>query len=45
MVADIARRTVMLNPHLGERAIAETSGVVLIDEITCISIPNGNGGL
>lgn len=33
MAADIAWRCVQLNPHLGEHAPAETSGVVLIDEI------------
>ncbi len=33
MVADIARRTALLNPHLGINAALETSGVVLIDEI------------
>ncbi len=33
MVLDIAFRTTMLNPHLGERASAKTSGVVLVDEV------------
>jgi predicted ATP-binding protein involved in virulence len=33
MVADIAWRCVTLNPHLGQAALAETSGVVLIDEL------------
>lgn len=33
MVADIAYRMVVLNPHLGENAVRETPGVVLIDEI------------
>lgn len=33
MVADIAYRCVVLNPHLGSAATTETSGVVLIDEI------------
>lgn len=33
MVADIAYRCVMLNPHLGENAIKETTGIVLIDEL------------
>lgn len=33
LVADIARRMCLLNPHLGRRVIAETEGVVLIDEL------------
>ncbi len=33
MVADIARRAAILNPHLEERALAETPGIVLIDEL------------
>lgn len=33
MVMEIAFRCYLLNPHLGERAAKETSGVVLIDEI------------
>ena len=33
MVADIAFRMVVLNPHLGDNVLQETSGVVLIDEI------------
>lgn len=33
MTADIAYRMALLNPNLGENAIAETSGIVLIDEI------------
>jgi len=33
MVGDIARRCALLNPQLGDRAPAETTGVVLIDEI------------
>lgn len=33
MVADLAYRMVRLNPQLGERAVTETPGVVLIDEI------------
>ena len=33
MVGDIAFRCIKLNPHFGERAALETSGVVLIDEI------------
>jgi len=31
--ADIAYRAIKLNPHLGENAVKETEGVVLIDEI------------
>ncbi|MDJ0580636.1 AAA family ATPase [Crocosphaera sp.] len=33
MVADIAYRTAVLNPQLGEQAATETPGIVLIDEI------------
>lgn len=33
MVADIAHRAARLNPQMGERAGAQTAGVVLIDEI------------
>ncbi|MGL4500210.1 MAG: AAA family ATPase, partial [Planktothrix sp.] len=33
MVADIAYRAAMLNPHLGRDAAKKTSGIVLIDEI------------
>ncbi len=33
MVADIAFRCVILNPHLGENAALESKGVVLIDEL------------
>lgn len=33
LVADLARRCVTLNPHLGEHAVEEACGVVLIDEI------------
>lgn len=33
LVMDIAYRAIKLNPHLGERAVLDTSGVVLIDEI------------
>lgn len=33
LVADLAYRCVVLNPHLGELAAQETTGVVLIDEI------------
>lgn len=33
MVADLAYRMVRLNPHLGESAVVDTPGLVLIDEI------------
>jgi predicted ATP-binding protein involved in virulence len=33
MVADIAYRAALLNPHLGERAAEQTPGIVLIDEL------------
>jgi predicted ATP-binding protein involved in virulence len=33
LAADIAYRAIQLNPHLKEKAIAETEGVVLIDEV------------
>lgn len=33
MAGDIATRMARLNPHLGERALEETPGVVLIDEL------------
>jgi predicted ATP-binding protein involved in virulence len=33
MVAEIAYRCVVLNPHLGINAVKETKGIVLIDEI------------
>lgn len=33
MVADLAFRACKLNPHLGERAVLETPGVALIDEV------------
>jgi predicted ATP-binding protein involved in virulence len=33
MVAEIAYRCVVLNPHLGKLAVKQTKGVVLIDEI------------
>ncbi len=33
LTADIAYRAIILNPHLGENAVKETEGVVLIDEI------------
>jgi len=33
MVADIAYRMVSLNPHLGQGAVKETPGIVMIDEV------------
>ncbi|MDR2856012.1 MAG: AAA family ATPase [Methanomicrobiales archaeon] len=33
LVADIARRACILNPHLGEKVLQQTPGVVLIDEL------------
>jgi predicted ATP-binding protein involved in virulence len=33
MVADIAYRAAVLNPHLGEHAAEQTPGIVLIDEL------------
>jgi predicted ATP-binding protein involved in virulence len=33
MVADIAYRCVTLNPHLNQKALEKTNGIVLIDEI------------
>ena len=33
MVADLAFRMAILNPHLKERAVLETPGIVLIDEL------------
>jgi len=33
MMADIAHRCVLLNPHLQEKALAQTEGIVLIDEL------------
>jgi predicted ATP-binding protein involved in virulence len=33
MVADLAIKIVMLNPHLGTDALAKTDGVVMIDEL------------
>ena len=33
IIADIAYKCVMLNPHLKENAISQTSGIVLIDEL------------
>jgi len=40
LVADIAYRCIQLNPHLGEYAVAETPGIVLIDELDLHLHPN-----
>ncbi|MEK8017385.1 MAG: AAA family ATPase [Candidatus Parabeggiatoa sp.] len=40
MTADIAYRAAVLNPHLGDRAILETPGIVLIDELDLHLHPN-----
>lgn len=33
LVADIARRMCLLNPHMGSRVLEETHGIVIIDEL------------
>lgn len=33
MIGDLAFKAAQLNPHLGERVLAETPGIVLIDEL------------
>lgn len=33
LVGDLARKAATLNPHLGKRALKETPGIVLIDEL------------
>lgn len=33
LIGDLVRRIVILNPHLGDKALLETPGVVLIDEL------------
>jgi predicted ATP-binding protein involved in virulence len=40
MVADIAYRCIKLNPHLGEKAVKDTPGIVLIDELDLHLHPN-----
>lgn len=40
LIADIAYKMSVLNPHLKERALLETTGVVLIDEIDLHLHPN-----
>ncbi|EUB76870.1 AAA ATPase [Pseudomonas sp. GM41(2012)] len=33
LMADIARRICLLNPHFGQKALAETVGIIIIDEL------------
>lgn len=40
MVADLAFRACKLNPHLGERAVRETPGIALIDEVDMFLHPH-----
>ncbi len=40
MAADIAYRCIKLNPHLGEKAVKDTPGIVLIDELDLHLHPN-----
>ncbi len=40
MTADIAYRAAVLNPHLGDKAILETPGIILIDELDLHLHPN-----
>lgn len=40
MAADLAYRCLKLNPHLGDNALKETPGLVLIDEIDLHLHPN-----
>lgn len=40
IAADIAYRCIQLNPHLGERAVLDTPGIVLIDELDLHLHPN-----
>lgn len=40
MAADIAYRCIQLNPHLLERAVVDTPGIVLIDELDLHLHPN-----
>jgi predicted ATP-binding protein involved in virulence len=40
LVGDLARRAVILNPHLGDRALEQTPGVVTIDELDLHLHPN-----
>ncbi|KOR33833.1 MULTISPECIES: AAA family ATPase [Planktothricoides] len=45
MVADMAYRAAMLNPHLGKNAAKETPGIVLIDEIDLHLHPSWQRGV
>jgi predicted ATP-binding protein involved in virulence len=45
MVADIAYRCIKLNPHLGEDAVSQTPGIVLIDELDLHLHPNWQKGI
>lgn len=40
LAADLAYRSIQLNPHLKERAVVETPGIVLIDELDLHLHPN-----
>ncbi len=40
LAADIAYRCIQLNPHLGEKVVEETPGIVLIDELDLHLHPN-----
>ena len=40
LAADIAYRCIQLNPHLGENAVIDTPGIVLIDELDLHLHPN-----
>lgn len=40
LAADIAYRCIQLNPHLGENAVTDTPGIVLIDELDLHLHPN-----
>jgi predicted ATP-binding protein involved in virulence len=40
LAADIAYRCIQLNPHLGENAVVDTPGIVLIDELDLHLHPN-----
>ncbi|HBT76139.1 MAG TPA: hypothetical protein DEB39_04265 [Planctomycetaceae bacterium] len=45
MISDIAHRAARLNPHLGENAVSETPGLVLIDEIDLHLHPKWQRGI
>jgi predicted ATP-binding protein involved in virulence len=40
LIGDLVRRTVTLNPHLGDDALSETPGVILVDELDLHLHPN-----